>query len=107
VLVVVWCALCLAALALPAGWLIAWLLMATLVLAASELFFGARVNALAVDRAPAETRGRHLAAFQYAFTAAGVLAPAVVALFAVGRWAPWVVVAACAGVGAWAFARKV
>ena len=46
--------------------------------------------------APAESRGRHLAAFQYAFTVPGVLAPAVVALFATGVWAPWVVVATCA-----------
>jgi MFS family permease len=102
-LVVVWCALCLTAVALPAGWQTAWLLGATLVLAASGVLFGARANALAVALAPAATRGRHLAAFQYAFTVAGVLAPTVVALFAVGVWVPWAVVAACAAAGAMAF----
>lgn len=102
-LLVVWCALCLAAAALPAGWRPAWLLGTALVLAASGVLFAARVNALAVALAPPATRGRHLAAFQYAFTVAQVLAPAVVALFAVGVWVPWTVVAACAGVGAVAF----
>jgi len=99
-LVVVWCALCLAAAALPAAWRPAWLLVAALVLAASGLFFGARVNALAVALAPTGSRGRYLAAFQYAFTVPGVLAPAVVALFAVGVWLPWAVVGACAAVAA-------
>lgn len=102
-LIVVWCALCLVAAALPVGWRPVWLLATALVLAASGVLFGARVNALAVALAPPATRGRHLAAFQYAFTVAQVLAPAVVALFAVGVWVPWTVVAACASVGAVAF----
>ncbi|HEX6357292.1 MFS transporter [Actinophytocola sp.] len=102
-LLVLWCALCLAAVWAPAGWRTVWLLGATLVLAVSSLFFGARVNALAVELAPAATRGRHLAAFQYAFTVPVVVAPAVVALFAAGVWVPWLVVALCAGAGALAF----
>ncbi len=104
-LVVVWCGLCAAAVAVPAGWLVSWLLVAAVALAASGLFFGARVNALAVALAPAGARGRYLAAFQYAFTVPGVVAPAVVALFAVSAWLPWAVVAACAAVGALAFRR--
>lgn len=103
VLMVVWCALCVAAAALPAGWRVAWLLATALVLAVSGVLFGARANALAVAMAPAESRGRHLAAFQYAFTVPGVLAPAVVALFAAGVWVPWAVVAGAAAVGAGAF----
>ncbi len=103
-LVVVWCGACLAAVMVPAGWRPVWLLVAALVLAAGALLF-ARVNALAVVLAPAAARGRHLAVFQYAFTVPAVLAPAVVALFAVGVWVPWVVVAACAGTGAVAFRR--
>lgn len=103
VLLAVWCALCLVAGALPAGWRPAWLLATSLVLAAGGVLFGARVNALAVAMAPAESRGRHLAAFQYAFTVPVVLAPAVVALFAAGVWVPWLVVAACALAGAGAF----
>jgi hypothetical protein len=72
-------------------------------MAVSGLFFGARVNALAVELAPAATRGRHLAAFQYAFTVPGVVAPGVAGLFDFALWVPWTVVAVCAGVGAFAF----
>jgi hypothetical protein len=94
---------CLATVVLPAGWRTAWLLGISVVLAVGGLLFGARVNALAVDLAPPSTRGRHLAVFQYAFTVPQVVAPAVVALFAAGMWVPWVVVATCAGAGAFAF----
>jgi len=103
VLMAVWCALCLVTVALPADWRTAWLLTTSLVLAAGGVLFSARVNALAVAMAPAESRGRHLAAFQYAFTVPVVVAPAVVALFAAGVWVPWAVVAACAAAGAGAF----
>jgi MFS family permease len=102
-LLVAWCGLFFLASVLPPGWRVAWLLGSALVLAAGGVLFGARVNALAVALSPAATRGRHLAAFQYAFTVPGVVAPAVVALFTVGDWVPWVVVAACAGGGAVAF----
>jgi MFS family permease len=104
-LVVAWCGSCLAAAVVPAGWRPVWLLGAAVVLAASGLFFGARVNALAVALAPVAARGRYLAAFQYAFTVPGVLAPAVVALFAAGVWLPWVVVAVCATTAAIALPR--
>jgi hypothetical protein len=100
VLLVVWCGLCLATAGLPAGWQPAWLLGTALVLAASGVLFGSRVNALAVALAPAAGRGRHLAAFQYAFTVPGVVAPAVVALFVAGPWVPWVLVALCGALGA-------
>lgn len=42
-----------------------------------------------------------MATYQYASTAAHVVAPAVVALFAVSNWLPWAVLvaAACAAVG--------
>jgi hypothetical protein len=95
-----WCGLVVAAAALPEEWRTAWFLASVPVMAASALFFGARVNALAVALAPAAARGRHLAAFQYAYTVPGVVAPAVVALFAVE---PWAVVAVCAATGALAF----
>lgn len=51
------------------------------------------MNALAEAAAPPHARARYLAAFQYAFTIAGVLAPVVVALFSVAIWLPWLVVA--------------
>lgn len=109
VLIGVWCGLCLAAAALPSGWRPAWLLGSALVLATAGVLFGARANALAVALAPEATRGRHLAAFQYAFTIPSVLAPAVVALFDAAVWVPWTVIALCAATGAagmWSFGAR-
>ncbi|MBA3308534.1 MAG: MFS transporter [Nocardioidaceae bacterium] len=99
-LYVVWAAATLAAALLPSSLRPAWLLGTTLILAAASLLFGTRVNALAEAAAPRSSRGRHLAAFQYAFTVAGVLAPAVVALFVFGIWVPWAVVGVAAAAGA-------
>ena len=86
-LYVLWCAASLAALAVPPGWRrscwrprCCW---------PRGGCFGSRANALAVAAAPAAVRGRYLAAFQYAFTVPGVLAPALVALFSVAVWLPW------------------
>ena len=93
-----WSAASLAALAAPSGWRPAEMLAATVVMAVGGLLFQSRVNALAEAVAPAAARGRYLAAFQYAFTVPGVLAPAVVALFPVAVWLPWLLVGAAAGV---------
>lgn len=98
VVVVVWCVVCLAAPAVPAGWLPGVLVSTTLLFAGAGLLFGTRANALAADLAPAAGRGRYLAMFQYAFTVPGVLAPAVTGLFSVAAWLPWVVVGSCAAV---------
>jgi MFS family permease len=96
-LLVVWCGVSVAAVAMPARWRAADLLAGTVVLAAAGLAFGVRVNALAEAAAPARARGRYLAAFQYSFTVPGVVAPAVVALFSVAVWLPWLLVGAAAG----------
>jgi MFS family permease len=96
VLYVVWCALSLGALLVSPGWLAPYLLATTLVLAVATLTFGPRANVLAEAVAPPYARGRYLAAFQYAFTCAQVLAPAVAGLFEVAVWAPWVLVATSA-----------
>ena len=96
-LYVLWCAASLAALAVPPGWRPAELMAATLLLAAAGLLFGSRANALAEAAAPGPVRGRYLAAFQYAFTIPGVLAPAVVALFSVAVWLPWLLAGLSAG----------
>ncbi len=90
-----WCAAGLAALALPPGWRPAELLAATLLAAVGGLLF-LRANALAEAAAPPPVRGRYLAGFQYAYTVAGVVAPALVALFAVATWLPWLLVGASA-----------
>jgi MFS family permease len=98
-LYVVFCGACLAALAVPPGWRPAELLAATVVLAAAGLLFQ-RANALAEAVAPAAVRGRYLAAFQYGFTVAAVVAPAIVALYSVAVWLPWLLVGACAALSA-------
>ena len=94
---VVWCGVSVAAVAMPARWRAADLLAGTVVLAAAGLAFGVRVNALAEAAAPAGARGRYLAAFQYSFTVPGIVAPAVVALFSVVVWLPWLLVGGAAG----------
>ncbi|HTI22400.1 MAG TPA: MFS transporter [Kutzneria sp.] len=94
---VVWALACLGAALVPGSWLPAYLLGTSVLLSAGTLI-GNRANALAEAAAPKATRGRHLAAFQYGFTAAGIVAPAAVALFALGPWLPWLVVAASATV---------
>jgi MFS family permease len=66
------------------------------VFAAGDLVFGPRSGALAEAAAPPPARGRYLAAYQYAFTVAQVIAPAVVTLFSVADWLPWVLVGTCA-----------
>ncbi|MEV6830603.1 MFS transporter [Amycolatopsis sp. NPDC051102] len=93
----VWCVVSLGVLLVPDGWQVAYLLASTLVFAAGDLVFGPRSGALAEAAAPPVARGRYLAAYQYAFTVAQVLAPAVVSLFSVADWLPWVLVGACAG----------
>jgi Na+/melibiose symporter-like transporter len=102
-LYVLWCAASLAALAVPPGWRPAELLAATLLLAVAGLLFGSRANALAEAAAPGPVRGRYLAAFQYAFTIPGVLAPAVVALFSVAVWLPWLLGGLIAGLAVLVF----
>ena len=102
---IVWCAACLAAVVVPPGWRPLELFGATLVLAAAGLLFAARTNALAEAAAPEAARGRYLAAFQYAFTIAGMVAPGVVALFSVAVWLPWLLVAACCGLAILALRR--
>ncbi|WP_146211291.1 MFS transporter [Quadrisphaera granulorum] len=89
-----------AAIWLPSSWVGPWALASMVLLAAGSLLFGSRVNALAEAAAPAASRGRHLAAFQYAFTAAALLAPLLVSAMAVGLWLPWLVVGAASAVGA-------
>jgi len=81
---------------------------AAVLLAAGQQLFYSSLFALISDVAgdgpkdrpfaPAAARGRYLAAFQYAFTVPGVLAPAVVALFPVAVWLPWLLVGTAAGV---------
>jgi MFS family permease len=91
-----WCGVSLGVLLVPPRWQVPYLLAATLVFAAGDLLFGSRSGALAEAAAPPAARGRYLAAYQYAYTVAQVLAPAIVAMFSVADWLPWVLVGVCA-----------
>lgn len=92
-----WCLASVAAILVRPAWRPAELLSATVIFAAGNLVFAPRANALAEAAAPPAARGRFLAAFQYAFTAAGIVAPAVVALYSVAAWLPWLLVAVTCG----------
>jgi hypothetical protein len=94
-LYVAWAAASLAAAVLPRAWRPADLLAATVLMSAGGLLFGSRAVALAEAAAPPAARGRYLAAYQYAFTVAGVLAPALVAMYSIAVWLPWLVVGLC------------
>ena len=94
-----WCALVAGALAVPSAWVPAWLIASTLVLAASGLLTGTRLNAVAEAAAPARYRGRYLAAFQYAYTSAGLAAPLIIALFVLHPVLPWAITAAATAAG--------
>ncbi|SED21522.1 Major Facilitator Superfamily protein [Amycolatopsis tolypomycina] len=89
-----WAVLSVGAVLVPSNWQPVYLLAVTLVIGAASLVLGPRANALAEAAAPRAARGRYLAAYQYASTAAGVLAPLVVALFSTTSWLPWFIVAA-------------
>lgn len=95
-----WCAMSLAAAALPTGSRPVALLAATVVSATASLVAGGRVTAMVVDIAPADCRGQYLALFQYSFALPTFIAPAVTALFAESVWLPWLVVAASATMAA-------
>ena len=82
VVTIVWCALGAGAVIVPTGAVTAYLVVVAVMVAIAGLVLGGRANALAEAAAPRATRGRHLAAFQYAFTIAGVIAPALTACYA-------------------------
>lgn len=79
----------------PAAWAV-WVL----IVAGTKVFYPVS-GALSEALPPRESRATYMATYQYAFTAALVVAPAVVALFAVSSWLPWAVLvaAACAALG--------
>ena len=70
----------------PLAWVV-WVL----IVAGSKVFFPVS-GALSEALPPRGSRAAYMATYQYAFTLAQVVAPAVVALFAVRSWLPWAVV---------------
>ena len=79
----------------PAGLVpVAWAVW-VLIVAGTKVFYPVSA-ALSEALPPRESRATYMATYQYAFTAAQVVAPAVVALFALSGWLPWAVLVAAA-----------
>jgi MFS family permease len=85
-------------------------LIAVLCYSCAQIVHGPVSNALAADAAPLEIRGRYLAAFQYSFGLAGVVAPIFfTGLTAASARLPWIalgVVAASAVLGSRTLVRR-
>lgn len=101
----VWCVASALAIRLPAGVLVPYLVAVTLCYTLAELIHAPISNALAAAAAPPESRGRYLAAFQYCFTVATIVAPGLFGvLFTHGRALPWLAVGVLILVGTIAMA---
>jgi MFS family permease len=96
----VWAAGLAVAVGVPRQLLVPYVLLVTACYTAAELIHAPVSNALAAAAAPAVLRGRYLAAFQYCFALASVLAPGLFGLtFALHPAAPWAVLALLAAAG--------
>ena len=93
----------LAALSVPARWLVPYAFAAWLLFVIANKVFYPVAGALSEALPSRDRRAGYMATFQYSFTTAQVLAPAVVGLFAVAAWAPWAVIAVAALAGGLTF----
>ena len=96
VIFAVWALLTMGMLWVPDGWLVAYACATWVVMVVGTKIFYPVSGALSEALPPRPDRAGYMATYQYAFTTAQVLGPAVVALFAVAVWLPWAVVAASA-----------
>ncbi len=93
----VWALALLSSRHVPHGLTLAVCMLAVLSYSGAQMLHSPVSNALAADAAPVEVRGRYLAAFQYSFLVASVVAPSLFAvLLQVGAEAPWAVIALAA-----------
>lgn len=91
---VAWCLGLALAVRIPSRVLVPYLLLVMLWYTAAELLHAPLSNALAAAAAPEGIRGRYLAAFQYSFNVANILAPGLfTVLYTQQRSLPWLVVA--------------
>lgn len=96
-----WCGMSAAAVLLPAGALLPFLVATVVCYTAAEMIHGPASNALAADAAPAGSRGVYLAAHQYSFAVADIVAPSLFGLlFSRDRLLPWLAVGILAALGA-------
>ncbi|MFE0801284.1 MFS transporter [Streptomyces sp. NPDC058812] len=97
---VVWCAASAAAVLVPSETLVPFLVAVVVCYSAAEMVYGPASNALAAAAAPAGSRGSYLAAFQYSFAGANILAPGLFGLlFSHNRLLPWLAVGVLAALG--------
>lgn len=90
---------------IPSAWVVIYGLMTWLLFVAGIKIFFPISGALSEALPPRAARAGYMATYQYSFLTAQVLAPAVVALFAVTAWLPWALVAGAAVVGGGALGR--
>lgn len=77
------------------------MIISVVVFTGAQLLQGPAVNALAVDLAPRDAPGRHLAVFQLSWNASVSLAPAILTgLLSLGASWPWVALIALCGITA-------
>jgi MFS family permease len=77
------------------------LVVAVVIYTAAQLLQGPAINALAVDLAPRDAPGRHMAVFQLSWNAGISLAPAILTgLLTLGAGWPWIMLIALCGVTA-------
>ncbi|WP_247706287.1 MFS transporter [Streptomyces liliiviolaceus] len=96
-----WCAASASAVLLPSRALVPFLVAVVVCYTLAEMVYGPASNALAADAAPTGSRGTYLAAFQYSFAGANVLAPTLFGvLFSRDRLLPWLAVGLLAALGA-------
>ncbi|WP_313904910.1 MFS transporter [Streptomyces sp. IB201691-2A2] len=96
-----WCGASAAAVLLPSRALVPFLVAVVVCYTVAEMTYGPASNALAAEAAPPGSRGTYLAAFQYSFVGADILAPALFGLlFSHGRQLPWLAVGLLAALGA-------
>lgn len=100
VLWVVWSVAMATAVGIPTAVLVPYLVVVTVIYTLAELVHAPLSNSLAAEAAPEESRGRHLAVFQYSFMLAKIVAPGMFTLlFSRSPVLPWIAIGVLAGIG--------
>lgn len=95
-----WCVMSAVAVLLLTWALVPFLAVVVVCYTAGEMLSGPASNALAADAAPEGSRGTYLAAFQYSFAVANIVAPSLFGLlFSQNRLLPWLAVGLLASLG--------
>ena len=87
-----------AAVTLPGGWLVPYLVATWVLFVLGSKAFYPMAGALSEALPPRASRTQYMATYQFAFTTAQALSPAIVGLTDVAAWLPWVVTAGAAAI---------